>query len=953
MPGDYSRQTFNPGKHYSGVRMQQGRVLVDAEKNEAEEIQQYRTLTEAKDVIGACGAPKQDAGFQISISTGGTDLTISEGRFYVDGLLCELDKTDVATTYFHQPYYPNPDATYFISSTPESPPASPPTGSTASTGLLNLKDGRYLVYLDAWQREINFRDDPYIQEVALGEADTTTRLQTVWQVKLLDVTTVAEVTCRTPLDWASHLAPGTGKLNAQTKRNDSNPNPCLLPPRAGYRRLENQLYRVEVHKGGAREEATFKWSRDNATVETIIEEIDGTTLTVRDVGKDLVLGFAVGQCVEVVSEESILNSSPYPLRQINGIDPATRKITLNASVSPTNNPPLKLRRWDQAAATAEGLAMTADWIDLEDGIQVKFSAGIYRACDYWLIPARTATADIEWPPYQNPNPNPIEQLPAGIDHHYCRLALIHAQEGHVTLEDCRKLFPPLTGICAEDTCFDNRSCNLLEATTVQQALEELCNNRENVCTLVAVPGPGWERVFDKISAGHDAQICFQVGQYILTNKVIIPGKGHLQLSGCGPGTKLIAATAEATLVFDACNTVTIRDMYAETGLVGSQKGGPTQHLNGTFTFLNCNSVTVEDVGLKCGSGGLPAAACLSVRNDAQNPGTVRIRNCDLSMGHQQHGLLLINIGRALIENNTLKVYAKNALLSLPVLVQDKKQRAGMASLLVSYAKPGEAAPAGGITNVRLTAANHTVHFKTHPMLKGTWPDLLAAMPPPQVSTPKELLDHVNKITGRILTDAAFRNQFPPLITLFNSLVEQDQAVACRGITIGGRTAEDIRILNNTIQGTLQGIHLGLSHEQSEEARDLAESITIAGNSIQVLLPPTIGKQERHGIFVGNCQSLLLENNYIQLKRLLHGENILIDGIRVWGVLGDRLMITKNHIASADGMPERSFHFGINVHPVLSKTPQAQWVIMWNVAPSKQGTVTVVNGAVALDGTNTP
>ncbi len=39
-----------------------------------------------------------------------------------------------------------------------------------------------------------------------------------------------------------------------------------------------------------------------------------------------------------------------------------------------------------------------DWIKLEDGVEIWFAAtGTYRAGDYWLIPARTATGDVEWP----------------------------------------------------------------------------------------------------------------------------------------------------------------------------------------------------------------------------------------------------------------------------------------------------------------------------------------------------------------------------------------------------------------------------------------------------------------------------------------------------------------------------------------------------------------------------
>ena len=45
-------------------------------------------------------------------------------------------------------------------------------------------------------------------------------------------------------------------------------DPCIVPADAGYRGLENQLYRVEVHRPGDASSATFKWSRDNASVAT-------------------------------------------------------------------------------------------------------------------------------------------------------------------------------------------------------------------------------------------------------------------------------------------------------------------------------------------------------------------------------------------------------------------------------------------------------------------------------------------------------------------------------------------------------------------------------------------------------------------------------------------------------------------------------------------------------------
>lgn len=470
MRGDYSRKTFDRRKHYTGVRMQQGRVQLDADWNEQLDEQLYRTETESVDVIGASGVPKKNGGFKIDPAPGGHDLTISAGRLYVDGLLCELDQP---ATYTVQPHFPNPDFT--------TPATSPASGTLA----LNAPDGAYLVFLDAWQREITARDDRLIREVALGGPDTATRLQTVYQVRLLRLAAsspLSPLTCDTPIgEFDQYTGLSTGTLNARTQPPQNQSNPCVLPPSAGYTRLENQLYRVEVHTPGPLNPMTFKWSRDG--VETTIKNIAGNVVRVADVGPDGVLGFAGQQWVEVVDEESTLKRTPHALVQIDAIDPDTREITLKSSVAAlANRSGLKLRRWDQSGVSASSAGVSgslATWIDLEGGIQVSFSPGEYHSGDYWLIPARTVTGEIEWPPYQIPNTAPIPQPPRGIRHHYARLALVDVIGGTVAVrEDCREPFPALTEICAEDVCFENDTCHLAGAETVQDAIDRLCQERD-------------------------------------------------------------------------------------------------------------------------------------------------------------------------------------------------------------------------------------------------------------------------------------------------------------------------------------------------------------------------------------------------------------------------------------------------------------------------------------------
>src|SRR5438067_9216143 len=80
--------------------MQQGRVQLDADWNEQLTIEHHRDQTALRDVIGGCGAPKEGDSFRIVQAPRYGDLLIEPGRFYVDGLLCELEATPVSITSF-------------------------------------------------------------------------------------------------------------------------------------------------------------------------------------------------------------------------------------------------------------------------------------------------------------------------------------------------------------------------------------------------------------------------------------------------------------------------------------------------------------------------------------------------------------------------------------------------------------------------------------------------------------------------------------------------------------------------------------------------------------------------------------------------------------------------------------------------------------------------------------
>ena len=74
MSSDISRQRFNPTNDFQNVLMQQGRVQLDADWNEWNEILDRRWRSETIDIIGRCVVPLETPdGFEIQLSGGSAD----------------------------------------------------------------------------------------------------------------------------------------------------------------------------------------------------------------------------------------------------------------------------------------------------------------------------------------------------------------------------------------------------------------------------------------------------------------------------------------------------------------------------------------------------------------------------------------------------------------------------------------------------------------------------------------------------------------------------------------------------------------------------------------------------------------------------------------------------------------------------------------------------------------
>ena len=505
MSGDYSRHRFNPRNDYAGVRMQQGRVQLDADWNEWTDLIDRRQRAETVDTFGvkptpgisgvAVVSPQTPDAFKIEAS-GGT-YTIGCGRMYVDGLLAENHGSDpqafdpvLAESYGQNPLAYNQQPYH-------------PVIPTLPSG------GPHLAYLEVWQREVTHLQRPDLVEKAVG-VDTTTRSQTVWQVRLLENVGSADCTSpdsALPVAWQAMISPSAGRLSSRAVGVPPDEDPCELPPSGGYRGLENQLYRIEIHDSGGIGEATFKWSRDNASVcAAVVEVVSSTELKLASLGRDAVLRFNTDDWVEIIDDWRELSGE--------GGDPALRqgeirKITVNETNKSISFSPalpaemipsgagddtlekrhLRICRWDHKgivrddadnvivdldAASSQGVIpvpASGTWVTLEKGVQVEFSqdpaGGDFKTGDHWTFAARTADASVE----------ELDQAPPlGIHRHYARLALVTFPNDE---EDCREHWPPDCG---------GGCCTIVVAVgdSIQEALNALPTEGGCVCLKTGV-----------------------------------------------------------------------------------------------------------------------------------------------------------------------------------------------------------------------------------------------------------------------------------------------------------------------------------------------------------------------------------------------------------------------------------------------------------------------------------
>ncbi len=466
MKTQISRDSHDPSKRYSGVYLQQGRMILDADWNEATEVQRRQLLGALGDAV-LSGAPRQGG---LSLSTVG-GLHIVPGRLYVDGIPAELPASLVSLSPTAQPDYPNP-----------------PTLS-----------GDVRFYADVWERTLTALEDADLMDPGLHGADTATRTQTLLQVKWCAIGT-------DPLNAPDNLPLGDAPLALRLRKVVSGPDPCdpCTAEVAVDERIGNYLFRVEVHevyRTGGKLFLILKWSRDNGAEAYAVSQAPG----------DFKSGDWIWEFYDTPTEKLLGNHLPLTQRRRRGL--------LREAYSPpagAGEPKAFARQWDGYAEInltdlklvqgrdrgmplSAGLDVSAHgWVGFHDGrlqinlelmeLDLALAAKGFVAGDYWLAAVREAVDEsgsyvLGKAPAVAGGP-PAGAPPQGVGHHYLRLddfiggVLVHPSDTTADAFRRRMHFPPLTDLHADEVLYGPPAgCTGIYGTAenVKQALDALCS----------------------------------------------------------------------------------------------------------------------------------------------------------------------------------------------------------------------------------------------------------------------------------------------------------------------------------------------------------------------------------------------------------------------------------------------------------------------------------------------
>ncbi len=406
MKFDSSRVSMDAKRNVRTVTVQQGRVVSDADFCESSEVTLRRIETDTVDTLGPDAASVVTGGFKIlpPSTSPAKPVRLSVGRLYVDGLQLENHAERRLPAF--------------------------------------VGDGRKLIYLRASIDHITGVEAPVLRDSALGDADTCGRAIIRTDIGVLDVPP-AEACGSVNVEFDALSAPSGGLMTVALTPVASSTDPCRITPDGGYSRPENLLYRCEVHGGAVMPGATdrfslnglkIKLSYNNASELAKITQVTGNRVTLASASRDGTPVFRRGGYAELLHEDAPYDTfATGPITRIDDVQGDVLVLAAPAGAIVNG----RVRLWSQ-----DTFALPTDRTIRVDGMEFTFSGNNFRRGDYWQVPARYVSADIDLTVAKN-----VPLPPAGPRVAYTRLGLLTVANGVVdpsSITDCRKLFAPLS-----------------------------------------------------------------------------------------------------------------------------------------------------------------------------------------------------------------------------------------------------------------------------------------------------------------------------------------------------------------------------------------------------------------------------------------------------------------------------------------------------------------------------
>jgi Family of unknown function (DUF6519) len=534
---DISRFLFQPEKHYSSVRMQQGRVILDSDWNESERIDDEEARRTLLDMICSKGTSNQ--GFRIDnvqdatvTPTGANpvatyDFDFENGSFYIGGLRFETESDGDPETFLEQIDWLQIDA---LAANLPVRPANLPAGGVR----------RDLVYLRGWEQCVTSVEDSELRERALGGPDTSVRIRRMRRVEVLTVVPDGCAAAFSALQQklTAPIAPDAGpahvfdlescelkskaRLTVVPNPGDITEDPCKPTVPGGYLGADNQTIRVQLTATNR-----FIWGYDNASplyrvqVENIPNPpggVDGTRRKIRflTMPRDQLAQPLAGQAVEIIpwgailpNQEKVAEFQGQFFTVETSFDPEDGSLTITEAVpqelvqwladhpqywsdrdEPDRQQYLYLRLWTGGsgdAADPDFQFTPGTEVALKGtGLSVLFNDEGLPG-DFWIIAARPSTPDlvVPWELLDSDEP-------AGPRYFFAPLALIQWRPDpngipQPTVHDCRERFRPLCDIrgCCTVTVGDGVNSRG-DFDSIEQAIAALPDAGGEICLLPGI-----------------------------------------------------------------------------------------------------------------------------------------------------------------------------------------------------------------------------------------------------------------------------------------------------------------------------------------------------------------------------------------------------------------------------------------------------------------------------------